>query len=336
MILAPDTRFVKNLSTLMSQSTANPPFPPYVVILFGVLAASTSSLFIRFAQATSSSIVISAYRLGIASIILLPLAITKHRQELRKLSSRDIGLGLISGSFLALHFITWISSLEYTTVASSVLFVSTTPLWVALLSPFTIKEPLNRFILIGLIIALAGGVLIGTSDIYFESTQPEDIQRQEGFSAPETFNGNMLALAGAVMAAGYLIIGRKLREQLSLIPYIFIVYTTAAFLLFGAVFAVGYPLIGYSTQTYLWFLLLALIPQLLGHSSYNWALRYLPAAFTSIVLLGEPIGATLLAYFFLQEVPSTVKIIGAVFILVGISISSIRNKPHRSQSSSNE
>src|SRR4030066_1487865 len=146
------------------KSPKRPPIPPIVAILFGILAVSTSSLFIRFAQEEVPSLVIAAWRLTIAALILVPIAATRHKTELLGLSRQGLVLALLSGIFLALHFATWITSLQYTTVASSVVLVSTIPLWVALLSPFTIKEPIRLAVGIGLILALLGGLVVGISD----------------------------------------------------------------------------------------------------------------------------------------------------------------------------
>src|SRR5512141_1352722 len=138
----------------MNKSPDRPIMPPLLGIVFGILAASTASIFIRYAQAYTPSLVIAAYRLTIASLILLPFAVTRRRAELRGLRGRDLALALASGFFLALHFATWISSLEYTTVASSVVLVAPTPLWVALLSPLALHERVSRWVMIGLALAL--------------------------------------------------------------------------------------------------------------------------------------------------------------------------------------
>jgi drug/metabolite transporter (DMT)-like permease len=138
----------------------------------------------------------------------------------------------------------------------------------------------------------------------------------------KAFLGDILALIGAWMAVGYLLIGRRLRSGISLLSYIFIVYTAASFVLLLIMILAGYSPFGYSWKTFIWFFLLALIPQLLGHTTYNWALGYLPAAFVSVTLLGEPIGSAILAYIFLDEKPTSIKLIGAILILVGIYITS--------------
>jgi drug/metabolite transporter (DMT)-like permease len=264
--------------------------------------------------------VIAAARLTLASLILAPLALTRFQNELKGLTRAELGLGLLSGFFLALHFATWISSLEYTTVASSVVLVTTTPLWVALLSPLVLKESLTRNIFIGMVLALVGGTIVGLSDACHWNNGLVCPPFSE-FIQGQAFLGNFLALAGAWMAAGYILIGRRLRAKLSLIPYIFIVYSAAAVVLIGIMLAAGQSPLGYLPVTYFWLLALAVIPQLLGHSTFNWALRYLPASFVAVTLLGEPIGSTILAYFLLNESPTLLKITGAVLILAGIYIS---------------
>jgi drug/metabolite transporter (DMT)-like permease len=265
----------------------------------------------------AASLVIAALRMSFATILLAPIAMTRHRAELGSLTRRELSLGLVSGMFLAAHFATWISSLEYTSVASSVVFVSTGPLWVALLSPMLLNERLRRAAMIGLGLAILGGTVIGLSDACTWSTGlqcPDLNQVMQG----RAMWGNFLALAGAWTITGYLIIGRKLRAQMSLIPYIFLVYGMAALALIVIMFAAGQSPFGYEAKTYGWIFLLAAIPQLIGHSTYNWALRYLPAAFVAVTTLGEPIGSAILAFFILSETPTIAIFIGGVLILLGI------------------
>jgi drug/metabolite transporter (DMT)-like permease len=307
--------------------------PPLVALSFGILAVSTASIFIRLAQQDAPSLVIAASRLTLATLVLAPVVLATRRAELAALQRREWGLALLSGFFLALHFATWISSLEYTTVASSVVLVSTVPLWVALLSPVALKEPVTRLVLVGMALALLGGAVVGVSDSCDWQAGRLVCPSLSEFISGQAFFGDILALAGAFTAAGYLLIGRRLRAQVSLMSYIFIVYGMAAVVLLVFVFAAGQPLLGYSPATYLWFLLLALIPQLIGHSTYNWALGYLSAAYVSIALLGEPIGSTILAYFLLAETPAPIKLAGAALILAGIYIASLSET--RKKTSSN-
>ena len=294
---------------------------PLWVLFFGIFAVSTSSVFIRVAQREASSLEVAAYRLSIASLVLLPF-VWQKRAEFSRLRKRDWGLVVLSGAFLAAHFASWISSLAYTSVASSVVLVTTTPLWVALLSPVFLRERITRITWLGLLVALAGGVIVGASEAC--------VWGSSGLSCPGLVNlaggrsslGNLLALVGAVMAAGYMIVGRRLRASLSLIGYIGSVYPVAALFLDGLALANGGHLGGFSALTWLCFVGLALIPQLLGHTSYNYALGYLPAAYVSVATLAEPVGTTLLAILILGELPTLFEIAGGVIILAGIAIAS--------------
>lgn len=290
-------------------------------LLTAIAAVSAASIFIRFAQAEAPSLVIAALRLTFATLLLAPLALTRHRRELKNLARREMIFGVFSGLFLAAHFATWITSLEYTSVASSVVFVSTGPLWVALLSPVLLDERLTRAAIVGLVIAILGGIMIGLSDActWNDGLRCSDLGQVMHGGA---MWGNFLAVVGAWTVSGYLIIGRKVRAQISLIPYIFLVYGIAAIALIVTMFVAGESPFGYSAATYGWIFLLAAFPQLIGHSTYNWALRYLPAAFVAVTTLGEPIGSAILAFFLLRETPALAVIVGGVLILIGIYLAS--------------
>jgi drug/metabolite transporter (DMT)-like permease len=293
-----------------------------MALLTAIIAVSTASIFIRFVQANGvPSIVIAALRLSFATILLAPLVLTKYWDEIKRVTRTEILLGALAGFFLALHFATWISSLEYTSVASSAVFVSTGPLWVALLSPFLLNEKLGRTAILGLTLALAGGTVIGLSDA---------CAWDDGISCPEIMGflqgrsmwGNFLALLGAWAVTGYLIIGRKIRTSMSLIPYIFLVYGLAATILIVFMFITGNSPLGYTPKSYVWIFLLAVIPQLIGHSMFNWALKHVPATYVAVSTLGEPLGSAILAIFILNEFPSNTVLLGGVLILTGIILTS--------------
>lgn len=294
---------------------------PIIATLSGILFVSTASIFIRFAQSEASSIVIAAARLLIASVVLVPIALVRHWQDIRNLSRPDLSRGLLSGVFLALHFAAWITSLEFTSVASSVVLVTTTPLWVALLSPLLLHEKIKRPVIIGLMISMLGSVIVGLANACGFSDGRLICQGQ--VVGEKMMLGNFLALFGAWMAAGYMIIGRKLRKSLNVVPYTAIVYGSAALILSIIVLVRSEPVFSYSRETYMWLLALGIIPQLLGHSLFNWALRYISAAYVSLTLLGEPIGTVILAMIFLKESPTFLEGIGAVLILIGIVIGSV-------------
>ena len=293
-----------------------------LALVVAILAISTASILIRFAQADGApSLVIAALRLSFATVLLTPIVVLRHRDELFNLTGHELALGLVSGLFLAVHFATWISSLEFTSVASSVVFVSTGPLWVALFSPMLLNERLTGTAVFGLALTLLGGTVIGLSDActWRNGLQcPELNQIMQG----RAMWGNFLALAGAWAVSGYLIIGRKLRAKISLIPYIFVVYGMAALGLLAAMSVSGQTAAGYPAQAYLWIFLLAAFPQLIGHSTYNWALRYIPASFVALTTLVEPVGSALLAYFILSEKPTAAVLLGGLLILIGIYLAS--------------
>lgn len=298
-------------------------------LLIAILATSTASTFIRFAQAEGTpSLVIAAIRLSIATLILTPIAWTRYRAELRLLSREDLVLSLISGFFLAVHFATWISSLEYTTVANSVVFVSTGPLWVAVLSPIFLKERITRVAVSGLVLALVGGTVIGLSDACVVRNGIQCAELGQVLQVPQgsAMWGNFLALCGALAVSGYLLIGRKVRAKISLIAYIFLVYGICAVVLNLFMIAAGKTPLGYSPAAYGWIFLLAVIPQLIGHSTFNWLLKYLSATMVAITTLAEPIGSAALAYIFLKESPSLAVLFGGALILTGIFLTAKQNK----------
>jgi drug/metabolite transporter (DMT)-like permease len=296
-----------------------------VNLLVATIAVSTASTFIRFAQAEGApSLVIAAVRLTMATLILAPLAWMHYRAELCRLTRRDVVLAIFGGLFLAIHFATWISSLEYTSVASSVVLVSTGPLWVAILSPVFLNERVRGRTVFGLMLALAGGTIIGLSDActFQNGLQcPQLNQALEG----RAMWGNFLALCGALAVSVYLLIGRKVRTKISLIPYIFLVYGICAVVLNIFMFAAGTHPFGYPAKAYLWIFLLAVIPQLIGHSTFNWLLKYLSATLVAVTTLVEPIGSALLAYLFLKEAPSRTAFLGGTLILAGIFLTSKQN-----------
>jgi drug/metabolite transporter (DMT)-like permease len=289
-----------------------PTWRPYTILVIGLLATSFAAIFIRLAQEDQApSLVLAAARLCVASVALTPLVLRRYRHELSALTMSDLKWALVSGVVLGLHFATWISSLEYTAVVNSVTLVDTNPLWVALLAPLFLGEKPGRWAVIGLCLALGGGVLVAMSG---GAGKPP--------TRPAPLLGDGLALVGAFMAAVYFLIGRRLRARLGVIVYVWLVYSVAAVILVLAVMMSGQQVAGLPGQAYLWMLLMGLVPQLIGHSSFNYALGYLPAAYVSLITLGEPIGSGLLAIMFLHEWPVVLQLLGSVLILVGIGTAS--------------
>jgi drug/metabolite transporter (DMT)-like permease len=290
--------------------TAGPGF----ALTLGVAAVSSAAILITFARAQGiPALSIAALRMGIAAIVVAPVALFRCRAEIRALSANDCALSLASGALLALHFGFWTSSLDSTSVMSSVVFVSTNPLFVAIASAFLFHERLRPAGMAGIGIAIIGGAIVGFADA--------------GQGGAASARGDILALLGALSASGYLLLGRRLRARMSLPLYVGIVYVTAAAALFLVVGLTGLRLSAYPPRGYLWVLLLALGPQLLGHTSYNYALKYVSATFVTVTLLAEPIGATLLAIPLLSQVPTGARIVGGLCILAGIVLAAIANPP---------
>lgn len=286
------------------------PFPPRLALTLAVLAVSTGALFVRMADAPP--LVVAFYRCALSTAILGLIGWRACRAELPLLARSDRWLALGTGFALALHFATWISSLSYTTVASSLVLVNTTPLWVALLSPFLSHDRVRGGTWIGMGVSLVGCVVIGYADL---SASGEGLE----FTGSALW-GDLLALMGAWMCALYMLAGRRLRRSLSLFPYVTVCYGGAAAFLLLFALASGAELGGYPAATYGWLVALAIVPQVIGHSSYNYSLRYVSAALTSVVSLGESIGATLLAWLFLNETPTGLALAGGAVVLTGVLV----------------
>jgi drug/metabolite transporter (DMT)-like permease len=306
----------------MKPNQNSPIISPVFILIIGIFAVSTSSIIIRYAQKDVPSLVIAALRLLIAAMILGGIVLFRYRNIFQILSVKQVLVLCLSGLFLAGHFATWITSLEYTSIVSSVVLVCSTPLWVALLSPLVVREKPGRIIWIGMTLTLFGAVVVGmSSGIHFSNGSFQFEGFGQVFAARAMF-GNVLALMGAWSETGYILIGRNVRKNISLIPYTFIVYGSGALFLLTAVFFAGQKIIGYPIQSYGWMAALAVVPQLVGHTSFNWALGYLNAAFVSVALLGEPIGTSILSFLLLKETPTVFEAVGGFFILLGIYITS--------------
>jgi drug/metabolite transporter (DMT)-like permease len=285
------------------------------VLLAGILSISFAAIFIRFCDDVPS-IMIAAWRLTAASAILL-VFFRLRGHTFKKVTREDLILSCFGGLFLALHFILWITSLKYTSVASSVVLVTTNPIFVGIFSYLILKEKQHIELIIGIILCLIGSTLIAAGDSGFE---------QLVIVNSEALLGDILALAGAIMASGYLLVGSKAREKLDILTYITIVYTVAALILIILSLVLNIPFTGYRHSSYLYMVLLAILPQLIGHTAFNWALKHIKASMIAITILGEPIGATVLAYFFFGESVSRFQLIGVVAIFAAILISSRRAK----------
>lgn len=278
-----------------------------LVLALGVVAISCAAVLVRLAEAPP--LAVAAFRMLAASALLLPIGLLRAAGEMRKLLQGQWRLLALAGVLLALHFALWISSLSHTSVASSVVLVTTTPLFVALASWALFRERLRGATFAGIAISLVGALFIGYAGL------------ERGGAA---LSGNLLALAAAIAMAGYLLVGRRLRRSAGLLAYSSVVFTVAALVLLCAVIISGTPFTGYSGSTYIAMLALALVPQLVGHMSLNWALRFLPATMVTVAVLGEPVGASLLAWAALGEPPTVLEAAGGVLMMAGIAFAFLR------------
>jgi len=266
-----------------------------LVLTLGVVSLSWAAVLIRLT--VSPAVTVAAWRMTLAAALLVPLWGVRRA----RLSRRGLGLALVAGGFLALHFALWTESLRLTTVASSVALVTTNPLFVGLLSSLFLGERPSQALWQGIGLSVAGGLLIGWGDFALGGA---------------ALLGDVLALLGAVASSAYLLVGRRARDEGPLVPYATVAYGIAAALLLVGASGGGDPL-PLPTE-WLWIALLALGPQLLGHTSVNWALRRFPASAVAVAILGEPVGATLWAYLVFGEVPGIPQGIGIVLVLLGI------------------
>jgi len=277
---------------------------PYLAISMGVVGVSFASIFIRLSGAPP--LVIAAYRMGIASIILFPIAMCIDGcKELRKLGTEEFFRLTAVGLVLAAHFGFWTTSLSYTSVASSVILVNLSPVFVAVASHLFFQEKINPRMGFGIALAFAGASIITVGDAGLGETG---------------LQGVLYALVGALTFAIYLLSGRRIRQRLSLFSYILPVYGTCAVSLTAGCWVMAIPLYPYAPREYLIFTALAVIPTIFGHTLYNWALKYVEAPITAVSLLGETVGTTLLAITILDEIPSPTTLVGGALALTGIFI----------------
>jgi drug/metabolite transporter (DMT)-like permease len=287
-----------------SQEATKKKIVPFLMILVGVMGVSTSSIFVKLAAA--HPFVKCAYRVLFASLVFWPVALAFYRDEFKKLGRRDVVLTLLSGAFLSVHFATWMSSLDYTTVASSLMLVNTVPVWMALINLLLGRGRQSPVMWMCILLAVVGASIVGYGDLSFHG---------------DALFGDLLALAGGVAAAAYLFCGGEVRGKLSLAPYVAICYGSCALIMWSVVLALRLPITGFSLQTWGAFVGMALLAQVVGHSTYNWALRYFSTGFVSIALLGEPLGGALLAYFLFGEYPAGFKLVGFALLIASIVIS---------------
>ncbi|GIN61912.1 membrane protein [Robertmurraya siralis] len=286
-----------------------PKVNPYFILSVGVIAVSTSAIFVKVSQAPSE--VIAFYRLFFSVIIMLPVFLIKYASELRLITKRDWLFSLVAGVFLAFHFILWFESLNYTSVASSTVLVTLQPLFAFVGTYVFFKERFSvRAIFCG-VMAIIGSFIISWGDFKISGS---------------ALFGDILALIACALVTAYLMFGQSVRKRVSLITYTFVVYAISAITLFIYVLILGQPLMNYPTSDWLYFILLAIIPTLLGHTLFNWSIKWLSTSTISMAILLEPIGATILAYYLLNEKIMLTQILGGLVVMASLAFFLIEGK----------
>jgi drug/metabolite transporter (DMT)-like permease len=276
-------------------------FMPYLALFTGIICLSFSAMFGKWANAPGP--VIGFYRIGLATIILLPIFLYRIRKNGVKLPKAVLLLPFLGGIFTALDHGTWNSSLRYTSAANATLLGNTAPLWVALFAWLVFRQKLRRLFWIGLVLALGGALIVLGSDF---------IQH------PTIGLGDLLAMAAGVFYAGYFLVTEKGRQKLDTLSYVWLVDLMATITLLVITLSMKMPLKGYPTQSYLAFLGAALVSQVGGYLSIGYALGHLPASVVSPTLIGQPVVTALLAIPLLGEALRTEQWLGGLVVLMGI------------------
>ncbi len=274
---------------------------PKIMVLIAVVFVSFSAILAKMSNAPA--LVLASFRLGFTVLILLPSVIKSNISEIKRVDKRNLTLCIISGIFLALHLAAWISSVKYTSIASAAVLVNTHPIFIVLGSYFLFKEKTAKKVSIGILVTFIGCVIVSIGD----STLGTNI-----------LLGDILAVSGAILITGYFMIGRIVRQMLSVNTYTFLVYTSGFITLMILSFITKTPLYPYPVREVLIGLGMAVLCTILGHSIFNWALQYVKATFVSTATLGEPVGATIWAMLLFQEFPTLWQIGGSLVIIFGI------------------
>ncbi|GAB5490044.1 MAG: DMT family transporter [Phototrophicaceae bacterium] len=306
-----------------NQTVVAPAFNPWLALVVGVLAGTFAAPFIKLSQENGlPSPVIAFGRMGLAALALTPLVLRYYPQDLQKLTRKDLIMAMFGGAFLVTHFMLMIFALENATTLVVLVIVNTGPLWVALLERIFLKEQLNRFVWVGMFITIAGSFYIA-------------LNANSGTSIGDgtPMLGAILSFFAAIAGAAYMIVGRTVRRKVSLFPYVWVVFSCGGILGLIVTLATGTPIIEHPSGGYFWLIMLTLLPQLIGHSAFNFALRYFTATLTSLSSQLLTITGSIVAFFIFAEVPTLHDFIGSAVIALGVLIAILnRTKTKRSTS----
>ncbi|AVK85771.1 EamA family transporter [Lysinibacillus sp. B2A1] len=286
-----------------------PKIHPYIPIFIGVISVSLSAIFVKLANAEAG--IIAFYRMLFSVLIMAPLFFLKYTKEIQQLSRRDWLFSSIAGIFLAFHFILWFESLNYTSVASSTVLVTLQPLFAFVGTYFFFKEKITMKTIFAGAIAIIGSVLISWGDFKLSGM---------------AFYGDMLALIACVLVTAYFLFGQDVRKRLSLVTYTMLVYVVSTITLFIYVLIKGESFGPYPLMDWVWFILLAIVPNLFGHTLFNWSIKYVSTNVVSVAILFEPIGAALLALLIFKEYLIVTQLIGGLIVIMGILLFVIDEK----------
>lgn len=288
----------------------HPLLPP--VAFLGIASISTAAVLIKLCDDAPPG-VIAAGRLGVAAFILLVIMLAMRGSKIVRMPSGRWPAVILAGLLLGAHFFFWITSLKHTSVMSSVVIATTNPIFVGIASFLLFKEPIRRALVVGILLASLGGGVIAFADRGAATTGSH-------------LYGDLMALLGAIMASCYYLVGRKVRGEIDLLSYILPVYAIAALVPAIASLPGSPDVTGYRTSTYIYILLLAAVPQLIGHGAINWCLRYVTATTVAIFILGEPIGASILAYVVQGEAIKPMQALGGGLILLGVAVATLTER----------
>ncbi|OCA87506.1 hypothetical protein A8F94_06450 [Bacillus sp. FJAT-27225] len=276
---------------------------PYVALAVGIITVSASAVLVKLSHSPSG--VTAFYRLFFSVLFMLPLFLKKYTHELKKVTKRDWLYTSISGVLLAFHFILWFESLNYTSVASSTVLVTLQPLFAFVGAYFFFGEKITLGAIISGIIAIVGSFIISWGDFQISGS---------------ALFGDVLALLACAFITGYLLFGQTVRKRVSLITYTFLVYLISTITLFMYVVIKGEPLLPEVQTDWIYFILLAIFPTLLGHSLFNWVVKWMSTTTISMAILLEPVGATIMAYYILNEGVTWSQIVGGLVVIFGLSL----------------
>jgi len=285
--------------------------PPMVALGVAIAAVSTSAILVRWSDAPA--VVLAFYRVLLTTLLVVPFVFTRYRGDFSAFERRDLLLATLTGAALAIHFAAYFESLAWTSVAASVTLVQSQPIFVAIGAAVLLRERIGARKAFGIAVAVAGMATMSIGEFLTGAA----------IAGARPLYGNSLAVLGAVMAAIYVLVGRSLRQRVAVVPYVLVVYTACSLTLLLVAVGQGLPLVGYGRREWILFFALAVGPGLFGHTVVNWALEHVESSVVSVSLLGEPVGATILALLLLAEIPGATTVGGGAIVLVGIYVTSV-------------